>query len=109
MFSPYEDTVLIEEWDKSHSVLAHHLKLWADRYPFNAEVKGGTTGKIRPKRIVVTSNYHPRDIWGDDPEGALGPILRRFNVTHFDTKFNNSKNKACHGDMDEEPKFDYHN
>jgi len=83
-----EDTVLIEEWDKNHNVLAHHLKLWADRYPFSGEVKGGTTGKIRPKRIVITSNYHPRDIWGDDPEGALGPIMRRFNVVHFDEKFN---------------------
>jgi hypothetical protein len=83
-----QETVLIEEWDKGHSVLAHHLKIWADRFPFCGEVKGGTTGEIRPKMIVVTSNYHPRDIWGDDPEGALGPIMRRFNVVHFDTKFN---------------------
>lgn len=83
-----EDAVIIEEWDKNHKVLCHHLKQWADRYPFSAEVKGGTTGKIRPKIIVVTSNYHPRDIWGEDPEGELAPIMRRFNVVHFDTKFN---------------------
>lgn len=83
-----QEAVIIEEWDKSHNVLCHHLKLWADRYPFSGEIKGGSTGKIRPKIIVVTSNYHPRDIWTDDPEGQLGPIMRRFNVIHFDKNFN---------------------
>lgn len=83
-----EEVVLIEEWDKNHNVLCHHLKQWADRYPFIAEVKGGSTGKIRPKLIVVTSNYHPREIWTEDPVGTLGPIMRRFNVIHFDKNFN---------------------
>ena len=79
----YEDesVVLIEDFDKSHSVLCHHMKIWADRYPFNAEVKGGTTGNIRPSKIVVTSNYHPKDIWTEEQD--LDPILRRFKVTKF--------------------------
>lgn len=76
-----EDVVLIEDFDKAHSVLCHHLKIWADRFNFNAEIKGGSL-RIRPKSIIVTSNYHPRDIW-TDVDGDLNPILRRFKVVHF--------------------------
>lgn len=76
-----EDVVLIEDFDKTHGVLCHHMKIWADRYPFHAEIKGGSTGNIRPRKIVVTSNYHPSDIW--TAEQDLAPILRRFKVTKF--------------------------
>jgi hypothetical protein len=34
-----------------------------------------------PDVFIVTSNWHPREIWGD--EKTLLPILRRFKVTHF--------------------------
>lgn len=76
-----EDVAILEDFDKSHHVLGHHLKIWADRYAFPAEIKGGKVN-LRPKKIIVTSNYHPRDIWPSD-HGALLPIERRFKITHF--------------------------
>jgi hypothetical protein len=57
------------------------MKLWGDRFPFNGEIKGGSTGPIRPGIVIVTSNYHPRDIWTDPSD--LEPILRRFNCVEF--------------------------
>lgn len=76
-----EDVVIIEDFDKAHKVLGHHMKIWADRYAFPAEVKGSKRN-LRPQKIIVTSNWSPQQIWGDEPE-TLDPILRRFNVVHF--------------------------
>jgi len=76
-----QEYVIIDDFDKNHAVLGYHLKIWADRYAFSAEVKGSTI-MIRPRNIIVTSNYHPKDIWGESPN-TLGPILRRFRVTEF--------------------------
>lgn len=72
-----EDNVIIDDFDKVHHVLGHHLKIWGDRYGFMPEVKCGMT-RARPKNVVVTSNYHPRDIWDDNR--TLEPILRRYRV-----------------------------
>jgi len=72
-----EPFVLLEDFDADHSKLLHFMKIWADRYPFPAEVKGGML-KIRPCNFIVTSNYHPREIWPLDKE--CEPILRRFKV-----------------------------
>lgn len=75
-----QKTVIIEDFDLAHKVLCHHLKIWADRYSFRAEVKGGSM-EIRPEKLIITSNYHPRDIWTDPRD--LEPILRRFKVFKF--------------------------
>jgi len=79
----FEDIVIIEEWSPKNECTASYLKQWADRYPFNCEIKGGSLPKIRPKKIIVLSNYtidqcFPRT---EDAE----PMKRRFKVIEFPT------------------------
>jgi len=72
----------MDDLDIKHDYMGYHLKIWADRYAFVAEFKGSSR-MIRPKKLVVTSNVHPKDIWKDD--ATLLPILRRFKIVRFAT------------------------
>jgi len=60
--------------------IAPMLKIWADRFPFIAEMKGRSR-MIRPKKVVVTSNYSPSAIFLRDED--LDAIRRRFKVDHM--------------------------
>lgn len=52
-----EDVVHIDELSPAHTQwIAPYLKQWSDKWPFAAETKGGTI-QIRPKRIIITTNY----------------------------------------------------
>jgi len=76
-----EDIVAIEEWSPKNDCTGSQLKIWADRYPFSAEVKGGTLSKIRPKKIIVLSNYDIATCFTDSRDNE--PLLRRFQVFRF--------------------------
>ena len=83
-----EEVVIMEDFNMEQAKhLAHHLKIWADHYPFMAERKGGSM-LIRPKKIIVTSNYHPEEAFGEDKTGSLEPIMRRFKMHHYEKYFN---------------------
>jgi len=83
----YEDQhfALIEDWDKRHVDQIGPLKLWSDHYAFQAESKGSQR-LIRPQRIIITSNYHPSEIWFTDQD--LKPIERRFQIFRKDAETN---------------------
>lgn len=75
-----EQVVIIDDFDKRDASLIRHLKIWSDRYPFIDEVKNSSK-KLRPRLLIVTSNYHPSEIWSEKSD--LDPILRRFKVVKF--------------------------
>lgn len=52
-----QDTVVCEDYEPKHSrEMGWFLKIWADLDPFTADVKCSSMF-IRPRRIIVTSNY----------------------------------------------------
>lgn len=56
-----QETVLIDELGPQQ-ISGHHLKIWADHYPFKAAIKGGQL-LIRPLRIVITSNFQLGEVY----------------------------------------------
>jgi hypothetical protein len=70
-----QEVVLIDDMDPFHRKLAREFKIWGDRYSFPAQTKGGTI-VIRPRKIIVTSQYPIDEIWLDDTTRAA--IHRRF-------------------------------
>jgi len=75
-----QEIVIIDDFDKYHVQLGYELKIWLDHYPFHAERKGSSS-MIRPKKIIITSNYHPSEIWDDSK--TLDPVLRRVQLVKY--------------------------
>lgn len=72
-----EDLVILEDADPEKvKGLDQDLKIWADRYAFMPEIKNGSAGMIRPKWIVVTSQYHMKELFKD--QETLWALRRRF-------------------------------
>lgn len=75
-----QEVVVIDDFDKYQVSQGGDMKRWLDRYPFQAPIKGGYL-QIRPRKIIVTSNYHPDEIWEDNmTQEAIG---RRVKVVRY--------------------------
>lgn len=88
----HEDIVAIEEWAPKNDCTASALKKWADRYPFPGEIKGGCKQRLRPKKIIVLSNYTPQQCFLNNED--LEPILRRFTVINFPSQEQHARYRA---------------
>jgi len=77
------DSICIDDVDTSHAWLSYHFNIWADRYSFAAEVKGGMM-MLRPKHCIVTSRYDIEEIWTE--ASTLESLKRRFKVIKMGTK-----------------------
>lgn len=74
-----EDVVIIEEMGPGQ-IRAHHINQWADSYCFKADVKNGFI-QIRPKKIVITSNFKIEECW-EGNQDCIEAVKRRFIVHH---------------------------
>lgn len=86
-----EDGVLIEDMDTSHSYMGGYMKIWSDKYAFSVEVKC-SADLIRPKIIIVTSNYSIEQVFPDP--SIHKPLLRRFKVIHMAVPWNATVDEA---------------
>ena len=83
-----EETVLIDDFDKSCLYMSYYLKIWGDNYRFKAEIKGGV---IQPTytKIIITSNYSIYKLFSkvnkdEEPDNELiNAIKRRFKEIYM--------------------------
>lgn len=77
-----EEVVSIESLDQTHRYMFNLIKsLGVADCPFQARFKGGQTRMIRPKLVIITSNYHPSWIFTDKSD--LEQILQRFECVEI--------------------------
>jgi len=75
-----QDVVLFDDMDPEVGKWSgRFLKIWADQYPFIADVKGGSVS-IRPKQFIVTSQYTIEECYGDAQTRLA--LNRRFRVVN---------------------------
>lgn len=73
-----EGVVIIDDIDpESAKMLARYIKIWCDKFPFVAEMKG-TSMMIRPLKFVFTSQYQIEECFTDPRDAAA--IRRRMRV-----------------------------
>jgi len=81
----YENVVLYDDIGMFEAAyLGGALKRVADIYPFRGERKYGSL-MLRPKIVIVTSNYRPEQLFPDP--SVHGPILDRFRLINLTVKY----------------------
>jgi len=79
-----EELIVLDDFAPEHGkYLGYFLKIWADHYVFNAEVKGGML-RIRPTYIIVTSQYKLSACF--DENETVQALARRFQEWNMEEK-----------------------
>jgi len=80
-----EEIVVIEDMSPDHAWMINLLKCWTDVYPFPAEVKVGNLPLIRPRKIIITSNYSMAEVFAsvDARDVDIKAIYRRFQRKYY--------------------------
>nr|WAE43026.1 MAG: replication associated protein [Cressdnaviricota sp.] len=76
------ETVLLDDVDPGHGPwLGSFLKIWSDHYSYIGEAKGRSR-PMRPKRLLVTSQYSIGEVFAGAPGGykLVDALTRRFTV-----------------------------
>ena len=76
--------VIIDDWPDAENggqMLAQHLKIWADRYPFTAETKGGHMAIEPSYELIITSNYSIIQCFKNQED--INAIKRRFTEIYW--------------------------
>lgn len=83
-----EENVLIEEVSPENArELGYYLKIWMDAYSFKGEVKGGYVA-LRPKNVIVTSNFSIYECFGQQLVTCEAIELRcKDRIKHFDKRW----------------------
>lgn len=80
-----EKIVLADDWDEEQGKwCSHYLKIWTDKYPFIAEIKGGA---VRPVYdwFIVTSNLSLDEFCREYTNIKTDAVKRRFKQFDFNT------------------------
>lgn len=72
-----QDTVILDDFDSKSREIAHYIKLWSDNYIYKGEIKNGNV-KLTYIRFIITSNYIPKTLYGEDLN-LINSLNRRFN------------------------------
>lgn len=78
--------VIIEDVPRDAAALTYHMKIWADRYPYTGEIKGGSI-QINPGDffLIVTSNYSIEECL-PGAEIDVEAMKRRFQEVHVTSR-----------------------
>lgn len=76
-------TALIEDLDPEQAkYMAGFIKVWADKFPFNGEAKGGSR-IIRPPKLVITSQYTIEECFNERDAEAIRRRCRVRKMENF--------------------------
>lgn len=95
-----EETIIVDDYDKTDQWITNKLKIWADSYSHIAETKGGSV-HLRHHRFVVTSNYGISELLRKNPlidDVTVEAVERRFKQYHLIKVFSTNDDPVTEGE-----------